>query len=73
MSRNDIHKQLVHLLKELRLPMFREYFAELSQKAVQQDLTTVFTGIDPERIRGSSSQQDRKAYQILKAALGKDF
>jgi DNA replication protein DnaC len=39
MSGNDIHKQLIHLLKELRLPMFREYFAELSQKAVQQDLT----------------------------------
>ena len=39
MSNNDLHKQLVHLLKELRLPMFREYFAELSSKAVQQELT----------------------------------
>jgi DNA replication protein DnaC len=39
MSSNDLHKQLVHLLKELRLPMFREYFAELSSKAVRQELT----------------------------------
>jgi len=39
MTSNDLHKQLVHLLKELRLPMFREYFAELSKKAVQQELT----------------------------------
>jgi DNA replication protein DnaC len=39
MSSNDHHKQLVGLLKELRLPMFREYFAELSKKAVQQELT----------------------------------
>jgi DNA replication protein DnaC len=39
MSNNDHHKQLVHLLKELRLPVFREYFAELSKKAVQQELT----------------------------------
>ncbi|MHC4751983.1 MAG: IS21-like element helper ATPase IstB [Planctomycetota bacterium] len=39
MSNHDLHKQLVHLLKELRLPMFRGYFAELSSKAVQQELT----------------------------------
>lgn len=39
MSNNDLHRQLVHLLKELQLPMFREYFAELSRKAVQQELT----------------------------------
>ena len=39
MSNTDMHKQLVHLLKELRLPMFREYFAELSKEAVQKDLT----------------------------------
>ena len=32
MSNNDLHRQLVHLLKELHLPMFREYFAELSRK-----------------------------------------
>jgi DNA replication protein DnaC len=39
MSNHDLNKQLVHLLKELRLPMFREYFSELSSKAVQQELT----------------------------------
>jgi len=25
MSKNDLHKQLIELLKELHLPMFREY------------------------------------------------
>lgn len=39
MNGKDLHKQLVHLFKELRLPVFREYFAELSKKAVQQELT----------------------------------
>jgi DNA replication protein DnaC len=39
MSNNDHHKHLVYLLKELRLPMFREYFVDLSKKAVQQELT----------------------------------
>jgi len=39
MSGNGPHKQLVHLLKELRLPMFREYFAELAGKAVREELT----------------------------------
>lgn len=39
MNGKDPHKHLVHLLKELRLPVFREYFAELSRKAVQQELT----------------------------------
>ena len=39
MSNNNIHKQLVYLLKELRMPMFREYFAALSREALQKELT----------------------------------
>lgn len=33
------HKELISLLKDLRLPVFREYYEELSRKAVQQDLS----------------------------------
>jgi DNA replication protein DnaC len=36
---DKVHKELVSLLKELRLPVFREYCQELSRKAVQQDLS----------------------------------
>jgi len=38
MSKNDLHKQLTNLLKELHLPMFREYYAEFAQKAVAEDM-----------------------------------
>jgi DNA replication protein DnaC len=37
MSKNDLHKQLINLLKELHLPMFRGYYAEFAQKAVAED------------------------------------
>jgi len=35
----DLGKALVKLLKELHLPMFREYYAECAQKAIQEELT----------------------------------
>ena len=38
MSKNDLDKQLVNLLKELHLPMFREYYAEFAQKAITEDM-----------------------------------
>jgi DNA replication protein DnaC len=39
MSSKDISKELVTLLKELRLPMFREYHAECARQAIQQELS----------------------------------
>lgn len=36
---DKVHKELISLLKDLRLPVFREYYQELSRKAVQQDLS----------------------------------
>jgi DNA replication protein DnaC len=39
MSSKDISQELVTLLKELRLPMFREYYAECASQAIQQELS----------------------------------
>ena len=38
MSEKDLHKHLIVLLKELHLPMFREYYAEFAQKALAEDM-----------------------------------
>ena len=38
MSKNDMDNQLASLLKELHLPMFREYYAEFAQKAIAEDM-----------------------------------
>ncbi len=38
MRKNDLHKQLINLLKERLLPMFLEYYAEFSQKAIAEDM-----------------------------------
>ena len=32
------NKQLINILKELHLPMFREYYAEFAQKAIAEDM-----------------------------------
>jgi DNA replication protein DnaC len=39
MRKNDLHKQLIELLKELHLPMFREYYAEFATKALAEDMS----------------------------------
>ena len=36
--RIDMNKQLIELLKELHLPMFREYYQEFAQKAIADEL-----------------------------------
>ena len=36
--RVDMNKQLIELLKELHLPMFREYYQEFAQKAISDEL-----------------------------------
>ncbi|MEN6307225.1 MAG: IS21-like element helper ATPase IstB [Anaerohalosphaeraceae bacterium] len=36
--KKDCHKQLIELLKELHLPMFREYYQEFAQKAIRDEL-----------------------------------
>jgi DNA replication protein DnaC len=33
----EMHKQLIELLKELHLPMFREYYAQFAQKAISNE------------------------------------
>ena len=38
MRKNDLHKQLTNLLKELHLPMFREYYEQFAQKAIAEDM-----------------------------------
>jgi DNA replication protein DnaC len=38
MRKEDLHKQLINLLKELHLPMFREYYAEFAQKAIAEEI-----------------------------------
>jgi len=38
MRKNDLHKQLINLLKELHLPMFREYYEQFAQKAIAEDM-----------------------------------
>ena len=35
----NLHRQLMLLLKELHLPMFREYYAPLANQALQQDMS----------------------------------
>jgi len=35
----EMHKQLIELLKELHLPMFREYYAEFAQKAISNEFS----------------------------------
>jgi DNA replication protein DnaC len=39
MSEKELHKQLIHLLKELHLPMFREYYAEFAEKALSEEMS----------------------------------
>jgi len=38
MRKNDLHKQLINLLKELHLPTFREYYEQFAQKAIAEDM-----------------------------------
>ena len=38
MKKRDSHKHLIGLLKELHLPMFREYYEEFAHKAVAEDM-----------------------------------
>jgi DNA replication protein DnaC len=38
MSKNDLHKHLINLLKELHLPMFREYYEQFARKAIAEDM-----------------------------------
>ncbi len=35
----DLHRQLMQLLKELHLPMFREYYAELANQAAREEMS----------------------------------
>lgn len=39
MTKKDLHKQLINLLKELHLPMFREYYHEFAQKAIAEEMS----------------------------------
>ena len=41
MTRRDrnLHRQLMLLLKELHLPMFREYYASLANRAIQEEMS----------------------------------
>jgi DNA replication protein DnaC len=39
MTKKDLHKQLINILKELHLPMFREYYAEFAQKAIAEEMS----------------------------------
>ena len=38
MRKKDFHKDLINLLKELHLPMFREYYQEFADKAMAEDM-----------------------------------
>jgi DNA replication protein DnaC len=38
-SDRDLHRQLMLLLKELHLPMFREYYAQLAGQATQEEMS----------------------------------
>ncbi|MFB3078949.1 MAG: ATP-binding protein, partial [Lysobacterales bacterium] len=35
----NLHRQLMQLLKELHLPMFREYYAELANQAAREEMS----------------------------------
>jgi len=37
MTEKNMHKRLIDLLKELHLPMFREYYTEFAEKALAED------------------------------------
>lgn len=37
--KGNLQRQLIKLLKELRLPMFRQYYAECAAKAMQDSLS----------------------------------
>ena len=39
MSKKDLHKRLINLLKELHLPTFREYYTEFAEKALAEDMS----------------------------------
>jgi len=39
MSEKELHKRLIGLLKELHLPMFREYYSEFAEKALSEDMS----------------------------------
>jgi len=39
MTEKNMHKQLIDLLKELHLPMFREYYTEFAEKALAEDMS----------------------------------
>ena len=38
-ANRNLHRELMLLLKELHLPMFREYYAQLANQALQQDMS----------------------------------
>ena len=39
MNGKQLHKRLIALLKELHLPMFREYYTEFAEKALAEDMS----------------------------------
>ena len=39
MNEKQFHKQLIALLKELHLPMFREYYTDFAEKALAEDMS----------------------------------
>lgn len=39
MRKNDLNNRLIELLKELHLPMFREYYAEFAEKALAEEVS----------------------------------
>ena len=39
MTEKNMHKRLIDLLKELHLPMFREYYTEFARKALAEDMS----------------------------------
>jgi len=39
MREKELHKRLIGLLKELHLPMFREYYTEFAEKALAEDMS----------------------------------
>ena len=39
MNEKQLHKRLIALLKELHLPMFREYYTEFAEKALAEDMS----------------------------------